>query len=95
MKKIVIGTVLTICCLVAASTVIEIHSELIVLKACVFEKKVHLDQSYNAIADNYQGISSPVLRNRLDKNYNRQVAEYNEFLMLGRAEQIKECKQNS
>lgn len=52
-------------------------------------------QALNKIIEGYPEITSPVLKNRIDKQYNIQVKELNDLKKSNFVEQIKQCGKRS
>ncbi|HAS6065978.1 TPA: hypothetical protein I7114_04515 [Vibrio vulnificus] len=75
-----------------ASYAIDDYQNNIILSECIESKKAAVDEVYSAISNDYEGIKSPVLRNDIDKAYNRKLEELKAFLVSSKETQLIECK---
>lgn len=92
LKKILVGLVSVIAVSSMANYAINDYQNNIILSECIESKKAALDEVYSAISNDYEGIKSPVLRNDLDKAYNRKLEELRAFLVSSKETQLIECK---
>ncbi|NOH30999.1 hypothetical protein [Vibrio mediterranei] len=58
---------------------------------CVTQKADELNKIYEGISNNYNNVSDPVLRNRIDKSYNQKRKDLQELINSSRSERWKIC----
>ncbi|NMS06426.1 hypothetical protein HKB36_25860 [Vibrio parahaemolyticus] len=92
LKKILVGLVSVFIAGSMASYAIDDYQNNIILSECIESKKAAVDEVYSAISNDYEGIKSPVLRNDLDKAYNKQLEELRAFLVSSKETQLIECQ---
>lgn len=92
LKKILVGLVSVIAVSSMANYAINDYQNNIILSQCIESKKAALDEVYTGISNDYEGIKSPVLRNDLDKAYNRKLEELRAFLVSNKETQLIECQ---
>ncbi|WP_031780310.1 hypothetical protein [Vibrio diabolicus] len=92
LKKILVGLVSVIAVSSMANYAINDYQNNIILSQCIESKKAALDEVYTGISNDYEGIKSPVLRNDLDKAYNRKLEELRAFLVSSKETQLIECQ---
>ncbi|HHY0394812.1 TPA: hypothetical protein ACVU4H_001251 [Vibrio parahaemolyticus] len=92
LKKVLVGLVSVFIAGSMASYAIDDYQNNIILSECIESKKAAVDEVYSAISNDYEGIKSPVLRNDLDKAYNKQLEELRAFLVSSKETQLIECQ---
>ncbi|MDF5052689.1 hypothetical protein [Vibrio parahaemolyticus] len=92
LKKILVGLVSVIAVSSMANYAFNDYQNNIILSECIESKKAALDEVYTGISNDYEGIKSPVLRNDLDRAYNRKLEELRAFLVSSKETQLIECK---
>ncbi|EMF8846242.1 hypothetical protein V4T68_002837 [Vibrio parahaemolyticus] len=58
---------------------------------CVTQKADELNKIYEGISNNYNDVSDPVLRNRIDKSYNQKRKDLQDLISSSRSERWKIC----
>ncbi|CAH6827641.1 conserved hypothetical protein [Vibrio chagasii] len=58
---------------------------------CVTQKADELNKIYEGISNNYNNVSDPVLRNRIDKSYNQKRKDLQDLINSSRSERWKIC----
>lgn len=58
---------------------------------CVTQKAVELNKIYEGISNNYNNVSDPVLRNRIDKSYNQKRKDLQDLINSSRSQRWKIC----
>ncbi|PMH40111.1 hypothetical protein BCU69_16580 [Vibrio cyclitrophicus] len=92
LKKVLAGLVSVFIAGSMASYAIDDYQNNIILSECIESKKAAVDEVYSAISNDYEGIKSPVLRNDLDKAYNKKLEELRAFLVSSKETQLIECQ---
>ncbi|MDW1975684.1 hypothetical protein [Vibrio sp. Vb1980] len=92
LKKVLVGLVSVFIAGSMASYAIDDYQNNIILSECIKSKKAALDEVYTGISNDYEGIKSPVLRNDLDRAYNKQLEELKAFLVSSKETQLIECQ---
>lgn len=92
LKKVLVGLVSVIAVSSMANYAMNDYKNNIILSECIESKKAALDEVYTGISNDYEGIKSPVLRNDLDRAYNRKLEELRAFLVSSKETQLIECK---